>query len=68
MVDVRGPDFESEVESYYDRWDRATPEDNTICEAQQHGLAFTDRTPGRFAESEFAVHAFDNWVLDQLVD
>ncbi|MFZ9036996.1 MAG: hypothetical protein ACO3DT_02920 [Gammaproteobacteria bacterium] len=24
--------------------------------------------PGRFAASEFAPHAFANWVIDQVVD
>lgn len=62
------PDFEQAVLSYYDRWDRATPEDNDICEAQQRGLAFTARPPGRLAPSEFNVHALDNWVLDRVLD
>lgn len=26
------------------------------------------RKPGRFAASEFAVHALANWVLDQVLD
>ena len=65
---VARPDFESEVQAYYRRWDRATPEDNAICEAQQRGLASELRRPGRFAAGEFAVHAIDNWVLDRILD
>ena len=49
------------------RWRLATTEDNAICEAQQRGQAF-ERPPGRYATDEFAVHAFDNWVLDRVVD
>ena len=60
--------FARQAEAYYRRWDLATPEDNGICEAQQHGLASDLRRPGRFAAAEFAVHAFDNWVIDQVVD
>ncbi len=61
------PGFESRVEPYFDRWRRATAEDNAICERQQLGQALA-RAPGRFAGSEFAVHAFDNWVIDRVVD
>ena len=57
--------FEEAVESYYRRWELATPEDNEICEIQQRGLASRLRPPGRFAADEFAVHAFDNWLLDR---
>lgn len=60
--------FEQAVRPYYDRLDRATPEDNAICETQQRGLASDLRGPGRFAASEFAVHALDNWVLDRVLD
>ncbi len=60
------PEFESGLESYFDRWRRATAEDNAICEEQQRGQA-SAREPGRYAESEFAVHAFDNWVIDQVI-
>ncbi|MEM7221557.1 MAG: aromatic ring-hydroxylating dioxygenase subunit alpha [Pseudomonadota bacterium] len=59
--------FDEAVEAYYRRWDLATPEDNAICERQQKGLDSALRTPGRFAASEFAVHALDNWVLDRVL-
>ena len=60
-------DFDDKVQAYFDRWRLATAEDNAICEAQQQGQAF-DRRPGRYSADEFAVHAFDNWVLDQVLD
>ncbi len=56
--------FEEKVELYKQRWKLATEEDNRICETQQQGQVF-DRPPGRFSNHEFAVHAFENWVLDQ---
>ena len=59
--------FEEKLEAYFERWQRATAEDNAICEQQQQGQAF-ERPPGRYAASEFAVHAFDNWVIDQVVE
>jgi choline monooxygenase len=61
------PDFERKLEPYFDRWQRATAEDNAICEQQQLGQA-VNRPTGRYADSEFAVHAFDNWILEQVVD
>jgi hypothetical protein len=64
---VDTPGFDEKVKPYFDRWRRATLEDNAICEAQQQGQSFS-RRPGRFAASEFAPHAFANWVIDQVVD
>jgi phenylpropionate dioxygenase-like ring-hydroxylating dioxygenase large terminal subunit len=61
------PGFEDKVHPYFERWRRATAEDNAICEQQQLGQA-VQRPPGRYAGSEFAVHAFDNWVLQQVLD
>lgn len=61
------PDFREKLKPYFERWQLATAEDNEICEAQQCGQKFA-RKPGRFAASEFAVHALDNWVLDQVLD
>lgn len=60
------PEFESRVSLYFKRWQDATAEDNAICEQQQLGQRFK-RMPGRFAPSEFAVHAFSNWVIDQVI-
>ena len=61
------PEFDEKVQLYFERWRLATAEDNAICEAQQEGQQFA-RTPGRFAPSEFAVHALANWVLDRVID
>lgn len=61
------PDFEDRVKLYFDRWQRATAEDNAICEMQHQGQKFS-RPPGRFSADEFAVHALSNWVLDQVLD
>ena len=60
------PEFAERVELYFTRWRVATAEDNAICEQQQQGQ-YHDRSPGRFATSEFAVHAFSNWLIDQMV-
>ena len=60
------PDFEKKVTLYFKRWQNATMEDNAICEQQQQGQTF-ERPPGRFAAGEFAVHAFSNWLIDQMV-
>jgi len=59
--------FDEKLKLYFDRWQRATAEDNAICEQQQLGQA-SERPPGRYAASEFAVHAFDNWIIDQVLD
>jgi phenylpropionate dioxygenase-like ring-hydroxylating dioxygenase large terminal subunit len=59
--------FEEKLKPYFERWQRATAEDNAICEQQQQGQAF-ERPPGRYAASEFAVHAFDNWIIDQVLE
>jgi len=59
--------FEEKLAPYFERWQRATAEDNAICEQQQQGQAVR-RPPGRYAASEFAVHAFDNWVIDQVLE
>lgn len=62
------PDFEGRVEPYYHRWDRATPEDNAISEAQQQGQSAGVSARGRFSEREHCVHKLANWVLDQVLD
>ena len=65
---VARPDFEQLAAAYYRRWDAATPEDCEIAEVQQAGLGSALHRPGRFATEEFAVHAFDNWVIERVVD
>ena len=62
---IARPDFEEKLALYFKRWELATREDNAICEKQQQGQIF-DRPAGRFAPAEFAVHAFSNWLIDQL--
>ena len=61
------PGFEDRVKPYFDRWRRATAEDNAICEQQQQGQQCA-RPPGRFSASEFAVHDFANWIVDQVLE
>jgi len=58
--------FAEQMKPYFARWREATAEDNAICEQQQLGQA-SARPPGRYAASEFALHAFDNWVIDQVL-
>ena len=60
-------DFENKLVCYVKRWELATAEDNAICESQQQGKIF-NRPGGRFAPDEFAVHAFSNWIVNQLFD
>ena len=64
---IERDDFKEKVAPYFERWQQATAEDNAICEAQQLGQQ-VNRPPGRFAPSEFAVHRFSNWILDQVLD
>jgi phenylpropionate dioxygenase-like ring-hydroxylating dioxygenase large terminal subunit len=60
------PEFADKAELYFTRWRTATAEDNAICEQQQLGQN-SARPPGRFAASEFAVHAFSNWLIEQIL-
>jgi phenylpropionate dioxygenase-like ring-hydroxylating dioxygenase large terminal subunit len=59
--------FADKTKPYFERWQQATAEDNAICEQQQLGQA-SERPAGRYAASEFALHAFDNWVIDQVLE
>ncbi|NKB76961.1 MAG: Rieske 2Fe-2S domain-containing protein [Gammaproteobacteria bacterium] len=61
-------DFDRQVQPYYDRWTRATAEDNAIAEAQQRGHQLALETAGRYAATEHCVHQLNNWVLDQVLD
>ena len=60
-------DFKQRVAPYYQRWDKATPEDNAIAEAQQRGQGAGISTRGRFSAREHCVHALANWVLDRVL-
>ena len=64
---ISRPDFEQNVQAYFERLDTATPEDNTICEAQQAGSHTIPFVRGRFGKEEALVHALANWVLDQVL-
>ena len=60
-------DFAELARPYFERWDSATSEDNAIAERQQRGQEVAARVAGRFSASEFAVHGFDNWVLERVL-
>ncbi|MFT5397765.1 MAG: choline monooxygenase [Planctomycetota bacterium] len=63
---IERDDFKDKVAPYFERFQQATAEDNAICAEQQLGQQ-VNRPAGRFAPSEFAVHHFSNWVLDQVL-
>ena len=65
-AETRKPSFEQWASAYYERWDRATPEDNRIAELQQIGQAAEMRPAGPFAATEHAVHAFDRWLVHKM--
>ena len=65
---ISTPDFQQTVQSYFERWDTATAEDNAICEAQQIGQSVQARPPGRFAKEEHLVHELAIWALDRILD
>jgi hypothetical protein len=62
------PDFAEKAEYYYRRVDTIVPEDNEAVERQQEGLCLPVGLSGKFTHMETLCHAFDNWVLDQMVD
>jgi choline monooxygenase len=62
------PDFAERVTKYYRRWDKSLPEDNSISERQQAGLASAYALPGRLSWHEPVVHRIANWVLDRVLD
>lgn len=43
-------------------------EDNEAVERQQEGLCLSVGLSGKIAHIEALCHAFDNWVLDQVVE
>ena len=63
---IKLAEFEQKVRPYFQRWQVATEEDNRICERQQQGQS-GHHVPGRYALTEFAPHAFNNWLLDQVL-
>jgi phenylpropionate dioxygenase-like ring-hydroxylating dioxygenase large terminal subunit len=62
------PDFAEKAAYYYRRVDTIVPEDNEAVERQQEGLCLPVGLSGKFTHMETLCHAFDNWVLDQVVD
>ena len=62
------PDFAEKAQYYYQRIDTIVPEDNEAVERQQEGLCLPVGMSGKFTHLETLCHAFDNWVLDQVVD
>jgi phenylpropionate dioxygenase-like ring-hydroxylating dioxygenase large terminal subunit len=65
---VARPDFAEKAEYYYKRVDTIVPEDNEAVERQQEGLCLPVGLSGKFTHMETLCHAFDNWVLDRMVD
>jgi choline monooxygenase len=65
---VARPDFAEKSAHYYRRVDTIVPEDNLAVERQQEGLCLPVGLSGKFTHMETLCHAFDNWVLDQMVD
>jgi choline monooxygenase len=61
-------DFADKAQYYYRRLDMVVPEDNAAVERQQEGLCLPVGLSGKFTHLETLCHAFDNWVLDQMVD
>ncbi len=62
------PDFAEKAAYYYKRVDTIVPEDNEAVEKQQEGLCLPVGLSGKFTQLETLCHAFDNWVLDQVID
>ena len=65
---IARPDFTEKVKHYYRRLDTIVPEDNEAVERQQEGLCLPVGLSGTFTHMETLCHAFDNWVLDQVLD
>ncbi len=64
---VARADFADKAQHYYRRVDTIVPEDNAAVERQQEGLCLPVGMSGKFTHMETLCHAFDNWVLDQMV-
>jgi len=64
---VARPDFDEKVRAYYQRWDKALPEDNAISELQQEGISSSYSRAGRLSYQEPVVGDIANWVLDKVL-
>ena len=65
--DKAADDFEALAQRYYHRQDTVLPEDNVVVENQQRGLHAPVTASARFTHMETLCHAFDNWLLDQVL-
>lgn len=61
------PNFETLLQPYLHRWDMAVVEDNDVSVNQQHACESPYQHPGPYHNLEFAVHDFDNKVLDAVL-
>ena len=64
---TRREDFQAVAQNYYDRMDAILPEDNAAIELQQKGLRVPVQAASKFTHMETLCHAFDSWVVDQVV-
>ena len=48
--------------------DSILPEDNVAVEEQQRGLQVPVQAASRFTHMETLCHAFDNWIVDRIVE
>lgn len=64
---VARPDFEKEVQRYYEIPEMFFPEDKTACASVQKGLRSRLAEPGRFSLEEKPCYEFANYLLDRVV-
>ena len=62
------PDFQQLLQPYIYRWDLAVREDNAISQNQHMSSLNSLHRPGPYHNLEFAVHRFDNMVLDAVLE
>jgi choline monooxygenase len=60
------PNFVTDAQPYYDRWERVALEDIGILQKQQIALNSPLYRPGPLSWRDDQVHTFDQWVLRQL--
>ena len=61
-------DFADIAPAYYERMDAILPEDNEAVEYQQKGLQSPVQAATKFTHMETLCHAFDNWIVEQVID
>lgn len=64
---IARPDFEKEVQQYYEIVEAFVPEDKEISTLTQQGLHGHLSRAGRFSVHETPCHGFANWLLDRVV-